>query len=159
MKSDNCNLWLILILKGAVARYCACTAMIDSGSWLTHRNRLKRRPATMRTLRDFVLFAWTLRMFVSSPTTSSLILKSIRQRLIEGTINTVNRSMCNYTRNEPNIFSGWLEICDRFNRLCWYASEFNEQHLYARNQTNIIQTQWFFKLREEIVWPVTFLFK
>ena len=27
----------------------------------------------------------------------------------------------------------------------------NEQHFEARNQTNIIQTQWFFKLREEIV--------
>ena len=37
---------------------------------------------------------------VSSQTTSSLILKSIRQRLIEGTINTVNRSLCNYTRNQ-----------------------------------------------------------
>ena len=30
-------------------------------------------------------------MFVSSPTSSSPILKSIRQRLIEGTINTVNK--------------------------------------------------------------------
>ena len=35
----------------------------------------------------------------------------------------------------------------------------NQQHFYARNQTNLIQTQWFFKLREEIVWPVTFLLK
>ena len=25
--------------KGTAARYCACTAMIDSGSWLTNRNR------------------------------------------------------------------------------------------------------------------------
>ena len=48
-------------------------------------------------------------MFVSSPTTSSLILKSIRQRLIEGTINAVNRSLCNYTRNQPNTFTAWLE--------------------------------------------------
>ena len=79
-------------IKEAVARYCACTAMIDSGSWLTNRNRQKRRPATMRILRDFVVFAGTSRMSVSSPTTSSLILKSIRPRLIEGTINTVNRS-------------------------------------------------------------------
>ena len=145
--------------KGAVARYCACTAMIDSGSWLTNRNRQKRRPATMRILRDFVVFAGTSRMFVSLPTTSSLILKSIRQRLIEGTINTVNRSLCNYTRNQPYTFTAWLEICDQFNGLCWYASECNEQHFYARNKTNIIHTQWFFKLREEIVWPVTFLFK
>ena len=37
----------------------------------------------------------SFRQRVSSPTTSSLILKSIRQRLIEGTINTVNRSLCN----------------------------------------------------------------
>ena len=57
--------------------------MIDSGSWLTNRNREKRCPSTMRILRDFVVFAETSRMFVSSPTTSSLILKSIRQRLIE----------------------------------------------------------------------------
>ena len=79
--------------------------MIDSGRWLTNRNRQKRRPVTMRILRDFVVFAETSRMFVSSPTTSSLILKSIRQRLIEGTINTVNRSLCNYTRNQPNTFT------------------------------------------------------
>ena len=142
-----------------VARCCACTAMIDSGSWLTNRNRQKRPLAAMRILRDFLVFAGTSHMFVSSPTTSSIILKSIRQRLIEGTINTVNRSLCNYTRNQPNTFTAWLEICDRFNELCWYASECNEQHFYARNQTNIIQTQWFFKLREEIVWPVAFLFK
>ena len=133
--------------------------MIDSGSWLTNRNREKRCPATMRILRDFVVFAGTSRTFVSSPSTNSLILKSIRQRLIEGTVNTVNRSLCNYTRNQPNTFTVWLKICDRFNVLCWYASECNEQHFYARNQTNIIQTQSFFKLREEIVWPVTFLFK
>ena len=44
----------------------------------------------MRISRDFVVFAGTSRMFVSSPTTSSLIFKSIRQRLIEGTIYTVN---------------------------------------------------------------------
>ena len=49
--------------KGAVARYCACRAMIDSDSWLTNRNRQKRRPATMRILRDFELFAGTSRMF------------------------------------------------------------------------------------------------
>ena len=49
-------------LKGTVAR-SACTATIDSGSWLTNRNRQKRRPATMRILRDFELFAGTLRMF------------------------------------------------------------------------------------------------
>ena len=120
------------IFKGAVARYYTCTAMIDSGSWLTNRNRQKRRPATMRILRDFVIFAGTSRMFVSLPTASSLILKSIRQRLIEGIINKVNRSLCNYTRNQPNTFTAWLEICDRFNGLCWYASECNEQHFYAR---------------------------
>ena len=142
--------------KGAVLWYCACTAIIDCGSWLTNRNRQKRRPATMRILRDFVVFAGTSRMFVSSPTTSSLILKSIRQRLIEGTINIGNRSLCNSTRNQLNIFTAWLEICDRFNGLCWYACECNEQHFFARNQTNIIQTQWFFKLCEEIVWPLTF---
>ena len=113
----------------------------------------------MRISRDFVVFAGTSRMSVSSPTISSLIFKSIRQRLIEGTINTVNRSLCNYKCNQPNTFTAWLEICDRFNELCWYARECNEQHFYARNQTNIIQTQWFVKLREEIVWPVTFLFK
>ena len=50
-------------IKGAVARYCACTAMIDSGSWLTNRNRQKRRPATMQILRDFEVFAGTTRMF------------------------------------------------------------------------------------------------
>ena len=50
-------------IKAAIARYCACTAMIDSGSWLTNRNRQKRRPATMRILRDFEVFAGTLRMF------------------------------------------------------------------------------------------------
>ena len=104
--------------KGVVARYCACTAMIDSGSWLTNRNRRKRRPATMRILRNFVVFAGTSLMFDSSPTTSSLIFKSIRQLLIEGTINTVNRSLCNYTRNQPNTFTAWLEICNRFNGLC-----------------------------------------
>ena len=47
-----------------------------------------------------------------------LNLKSICQRLIEGTINTVNRSLCNYTRNQSNTFTAWLEICDRFNGLC-----------------------------------------
>ena len=57
----------------------------------------------------------SFRQRVSSPTTSSLVLKSIRQRIMS---------------------------------VCRYASECNEQHLYARNQTNIIQTQWFFKLRE-----------
>ena len=45
----------------------------------------------MRILQDFVAFAGTLGMFVSSPTTSSPILKLIRQRLIEGTINTINK--------------------------------------------------------------------
>ena len=59
-----------------------------------------------------------------------------------------------------NTFTAWLEICNRFNGLFWYASdECNEQQFYARNQTNIIQTQWFFKLPEEIVCLVTFLFK
>ena len=62
----------INIVKGAVARYCACTAMIDSA---VDRNRQKQRPATMRILRDFVVFAGTSRMFVSSPITSSLVLK------------------------------------------------------------------------------------
>ena len=57
----------------------------------------------------------SFRQSVSSLTTSSLNLKSIRQRLIEGTINTVNRSLCNYTRNQSNTFTAWLEICDRFN--------------------------------------------
>ena len=104
--------------KGAVARYCACTALIESGSWLTNRNRQKRRSATMRMLRDFVVFAETSRMFVSSPTSSLLISKSIRQPLIEGTINTVNRSLCNYARNQPNTFTAWLEICDKFKGLC-----------------------------------------
>ena len=37
--------------------------MIDSGSWLTNRNRQKRRPATMRILRDFEVFAGNSRMF------------------------------------------------------------------------------------------------
>ena len=37
--------------------------MIDSGSWLTSRNRQKRRPATMRILRDFEVFAGSSRMF------------------------------------------------------------------------------------------------
>ena len=55
-----------LEVKGALARYCACTAMIDSGSWLTNRNRQKRRPATMRILRDFVVFAGTSRKVLSS---------------------------------------------------------------------------------------------
>ena len=49
-------------LKGTVAR-SACTATIDSGSWLTNGNRQKRRPATMRILRDFELFPGTSRMF------------------------------------------------------------------------------------------------
>ena len=146
-------------IKGAVARYCACTAMIDSGSWLTNKNWQKQRPVTMQILWDFVVFAGTSRMFFSSPTTSSLILKSIRERLIEDTVNTVSRNLCNYTRNHPNTFTAWLEICDRFNGLCWYRSDCNEHHFYACNQTNIIQTQWFFKLGEEIVWPVTFLLK
>ena len=57
----------------------------------------------------------SFRQRVSSPTTSSLILNSIRQRLTEGTINTVNRSLCNYKRNQSNTFTAWLEICDRFN--------------------------------------------
>ena len=56
-------------------------------------------------------------MFVSSPTTSSLILKWIRQRLIKDAINIINRSLCNYTRNQANTFIAWLEICDRFNEL------------------------------------------
>ena len=37
--------------------------MIDSGSWLTNRNRQKRRPATTRILRDFEVFAGTSCMF------------------------------------------------------------------------------------------------
>ena len=92
-------------LKGAVAGYCACTAMTDSGSWLTNRNRQKRLPTTMRISRDFVVFAGTSCMFVSSPTTSSLILKWIRQRLIKDAINIINRSLCNYTRNQANTFT------------------------------------------------------
>ena len=31
------------MFKGAVARYCACTAMIDSGSWLIARNGVPRQ--------------------------------------------------------------------------------------------------------------------
>ena len=50
---QNCVPSSVGAIKGTVARYCACTAMIDSGSWLTNRNRQKRRPATMRILRDF----------------------------------------------------------------------------------------------------------
>ena len=100
-----CQTEIFFWLKGAVARYCACTALIDSGSWSTNRNRQKRRPATMRILRDVVVFSATSRMFVSSSTISSLILESIRQRLIEDTINTVNRSLCNSTRNQPNTFT------------------------------------------------------
>ena len=119
-------------IEGAVARYCACTAMIDSGRWVANRNRQKRRPATMRILRDFVSLRRNFTHVCQFTNYSSLILKSIRQRLIEGTINTVNRSLCNYTRNQPNTFTAWLEICDRFNGLCWYASECNEQHFYAR---------------------------
>ena len=45
-------------IKRTLARYCACTAMIDSGSWLTNRNRQKRRPATMRVMRDFEVFTY-----------------------------------------------------------------------------------------------------
>ena len=52
-----------LKVKGAVARYCACTGVIDSGSWVTSGNCQKRRPATMRILRDFEVFAGTSRMF------------------------------------------------------------------------------------------------
>ena len=52
-----------LQFKGAVARYCACTAMIGSGGWLTNGNHQKRRPATMRMLRDFEVFAGTSCMF------------------------------------------------------------------------------------------------
>ena len=37
--------------------------MIDSGSWLTNRNRQKWRPATMKILRDFEVFAGTSPMF------------------------------------------------------------------------------------------------
>ena len=61
----------------------------------------------------------SFRQRVSSPPTSSLSLKSIRQRLIVDTINTVNRSLCNYTRNQSHTFTAWLEICDRFNGLCY----------------------------------------
>ena len=50
---------LFLQLKGAVARYCAGTAMIGSGDWLTNRNHQKRRPARKRMLRDFEVFAGT----------------------------------------------------------------------------------------------------
>ena len=127
--------WLRVRVKGAVVRYCAYTAMIDSGSWLTNRNRQKRRPATMQILRDFVFFAGTSRMFVSSPVT---ILKSIRQRLFEGTIYTVNRRLCNYTRNHLNTFKAWLEICDQFNGLCWYASECK---LWNTSQPAYVQTR------------------
>ena len=31
------------LIKGAVARYCACTAMIDSGSWLTNSSHFLPR--------------------------------------------------------------------------------------------------------------------
>ena len=68
-------------------------------------------------LRSRLLGNRSFRQRVSSPTTSSLILKSIRQRLIEGTINTVNRSLCNYTRNQSDTFTTWLEIWDRFNEV------------------------------------------
>ena len=43
--------------KLTMSRYCACTAMIDSGSLLANRNRQKRRRATMRILHDFEVFA------------------------------------------------------------------------------------------------------
>ena len=29
-----------------------------------------------------------------------------------------NRSLCNYKRNQSNTCTAWLEICDRFIRLC-----------------------------------------
>ena len=45
-----------------------------------------------------------------------------------------------------------------FVRLCWYASEYIEKHFSARNQTNIIQTRWFFKLRECSVKKRKFIF-
>ena len=67
-------------------------------------------------------------MFVSSPTSSSLILKSIRQRLIEGTINIVNRSLCNYTRNQPNTSTAWLEICG--------STDFDDMRVNAMNNTS-----------------------
>ena len=79
----------------------------------------------------------SFRQRVSSPTTSSLILKSIRQRLIEG---TVNRSLCNCLKSAI--------VSTDFVRLHWYASECNEKHFLTRNQTNLVQTQWFSKLRE-----------
>ena len=40
--------------------------MIDSSSWLSNRNRQKRRLATMRILRDFEALAGTSRMFENS---------------------------------------------------------------------------------------------
>ena len=43
-------------------------------------------------------------------------------------------------------------------QLCRYASECNEQHFYARNQTNIILTQSFFKLRECSIKKRRFIF-
>ena len=44
-----------------------------------------------------------------------------------------------------------------FVRLWRHASECNEQHFYARNQTNI-QTQWFFKLRKCSIKKRRFIF-
>ena len=70
-----------------------------------------------------------LRYRCSLPMTSSLILKSIRQRLM---------TVCRYVDD--------------------LSSECNEQHFSARNQTNIIQTQCFFKLRECSIKKRWFLF-
>ena len=53
----GCYVMICCTIKGAVARYCACTAMTDSDSWLTNRNRQRRRPATLRILRYFEVFA------------------------------------------------------------------------------------------------------
>ena len=55
-------------IRGTVAWYCACTAMIDSGSWITNRNRQKWRPATMRILREssqeLHVWVWPVTMLV-----------------------------------------------------------------------------------------------
>ena len=99
-------------------------------------------PQAMKPCRAFWLFLEddngnrSFRQRVSSLTTSSLILKSIRQRLIVGTNNTVNRSLCNYTRNQSNTFTAWLEICDRFNGLCSTLLDFVDMRVNTLKNTS-----------------------